>query len=312
MPTYVITDDTKSLCLAISGGETKNIDKDNAVVRVIPANTGLNTTAIDQLSIEHDGHFATRIPYNDVTVSGVSPSSVLDFRTKVLTILNNNSSGGGDMTAAVYDPAGYAAQVTVVDIQRTLNQAQALLASSGAAITAGQGYIIDNGGVAQLPTGISFIRVRGINLPAGAKGFDSVAEAYITALATYVPCTYDVGTNTISGQYILYAALIAQSGTAAPSVFEERINIMGEIPTFSYGGSGTYKLTVTNSIFDEYKLVPYAGLVISAGVSSLINGLVVTVSYGSATELDIGSGILFTGNQDDILNKTYIEIKQCF
>ena len=104
MPTYVITDDTKSLCLAISGGETKNIDKDNAVVRVIPANTGLNTTAIDQLSIEHDGHFATRIPYNDVTVSGVSPSSVLDFRTKVLTILNNNSSGGGDMTAAVTTP----------------------------------------------------------------------------------------------------------------------------------------------------------------------------------------------------------------
>jgi hypothetical protein len=201
MPTYVITDDTKSLCLAISGGETKNIDKDNAVVRVIPANTGLNTTAIDQLSIEHDGHFATRIPYNDVTVSGVSPSSVLDFRTKVLTILNNNSSGGGDMTAAVYDPAGYAAQVTVVDIQRTLNQAQALLASSGAAITAGQGYIIDNGGVAQLPTGISLMRVVGINLPAGAKGFDSVAEAYITALATYLPCTYDVGTNTISGTY---------------------------------------------------------------------------------------------------------------
>ena len=53
------------------------------------------------------------------------------------------------MTAAVYDPAGYASQVTVVDIQRTINQAQALLASSGAAITAGQGYIIDNGGVAQ-------------------------------------------------------------------------------------------------------------------------------------------------------------------
>ena len=40
-----------------------------------------------------------------------------------------------------------AVNIALRDIQRTLNQAQALLASSGAAITAGQGYIIDNGGV---------------------------------------------------------------------------------------------------------------------------------------------------------------------
>lgn len=174
-------------------------------------------------------------------------------------------------------------------------------------------YIIDNSGATQLPTGISRIKGRAVLDPSGNVVWDKAnCEAWVTALSTYVPCTYDVGTNTISGQYILYAALISQSATAAPSVFEERINIMGEIPTFSYVGSGIYKLTVTNSIFDEYKLVPYAGLVISAGTASLINGLVVTVSYGSAYELDIGSGIIFTGNQDDILNKTYIEIKQSF
>jgi len=252
MPTYVITDDTKSLCLAISGGETKNIDKDNAVVRVIPANTGLNTTAIDQLSIEHDGHFATRIPYNDVTVSGVSPSSVLDFRTKVLTILNNNSSGGGDMTAAVYDPAGYAAQVTVVDIQRTINQAQALLASSGAAITAGQGYILDNRGVTQLPTGISFIRVRGINLRAGAKGFDSVAEAYITALSTYVPCTYDVGTNTAVVVIEQEFLIVDIDGNPTLTVLK---NDTPDITfTVDYVGSDTpYRITASSAIWNATK-----------------------------------------------------------
>jgi len=307
MPTYVITDDTKSLCLAISGGETKNIDKDNAVVRVIPANTGLNTTAIDQLSIEHDGHFATRIPYNDVTVSGVSPSSVLDFRTKVLTILNNNSSGGGDMTAAVYDPAGYAAQVTVVDIQRTINQAQALLASSGAAITAGQGYIIDNGGVLQLPTGISLMRVRGINLPAGAKGFDPNAEAYITALSTYVPCTYDVGTNTISGKYVIWAGNISQSSGADATIDYTSVNLLGETPVFNAQGSGQIFIENTVFSFPQHKTILFSPHVFLAP-----NLYSPSLTWNSGHELLLemvkGDGT----PADDIYNNTYIEISILF
>lgn len=198
----------------------------------------------------------------------------------------------------------------------TVDLAQAYFSGSdiqNSSVIVNTDYVIISGITPVLPAGISRVKGKAVLDPSGNVVWDKGnCEAWVTALGLYLPCTYDVGTNTISGQYILYAALIAQSSTAAPSVFEERINIMGETPTFSYGGSGTYKLTVTNSIFDEYKLVPYAGLVISAGVSSLINGLVVTVSYGSATELDIGSGIIFTGNQDDILNKTYIEIKQCF
>ena len=303
MPTYVITDDTKSLCLAISGGETKNIDKDNAVVRVIPANTGLNTTAIDQLSIEHDGHFATRIPYNDVTVSGVSPSSVLDFRTKVLTILNNNSSGGGDMTAAVYDPAGYAAQVTVVDIQRTLNQAQALLASSGAAITAGQGYIIDNGGVLQLPTGISLMRVVGINLPAGAKGFSANAQAYVTALSTYVPCTYDVATNTARFDYLLWAGHISQAGGSAPTLDALNYNISGETPTFSYNSTGLYQI-----IFTGGKLISENSVAHFSFTYDGENQGFVVVTGGDLNTVNLfcyrGGGL-----SDDRLNNVYIQIR---
>ena len=178
MPTYVITDDTNSLCLAITGGETKNIDKDNAVVRVIPAGTGLNTTAIDQLSIEHDGDYATRMPWNDVTVSGVSPSSVSDFRTKVMTILNNNSSGGGSTAPITVD----------------LADAGVMLAGVPAFPVEGQVYLINGLGI----TGVDNIRTVGIlDVNTSDYVFNNNCEAYVTALGVYVPCTYDVATNTL-------------------------------------------------------------------------------------------------------------------
>lgn len=305
MPTYVITDDTSLLNIS-KNGVVKNIDKDLVTLRIIPANTGLNTTSVDWLSIEHDGEYGTQIPWNDVTVSGNSPSSVENFRTRVLTILNNNGSGGaGDMTAAVYDPAGYASQVTVVDIQRTLNQAQALLASSGAAITAGQGYIIDNRGVTQLPTGISLMRVIGINLPAGVKGFDPNAEAYITALATYVPCTYDVASNAIDC-YLYQEGFLTTDGLGGTSMtILNNINMLGVNLVFAEVVDGQYSLTASAALFDADKT-----FLIFGGLSSLnfpSDATTVSYEFVSSTVLKITT-TAFGSVLGGVLNKTYFKL----
>jgi hypothetical protein len=145
-----------------------------------------------------------------------------------------------------------AVNIALRDIQRTLNQAQSLLASSGAAITAGQGYIIDNGGVTQLPTGISLLRVRGINLPAGAKGFDPNAEAYITALAIYVPCTYDVGTNT--AVVVIEQEFLIVDIDGNPTLTVLKNDTPSVTFTVEYVASGTpYRITASAAIWDAAK-----------------------------------------------------------
>ena len=196
-----------------------------------------------------------------------------------------------------------AVNIALRDIQRTLNQAQALLASSGAAITAGQGYIIDNGGVLQLPTGISLMRVRGINLPAGAKGFDPNAEAYITALATWVDCTYDVANNVAQFDYLLWAGHISQSSVGAPTVNNVGYNISGETPTFGYTATGDYTIVFTgDKLISAFAVKHYS--FIYDGTS---DGFV-TVEGGDSNTAIIKcfrSGAL----ADDRLDNAYIEIR---
>ena len=171
------------------------------------------------------------------------------------------------------------------DIQTNINAAQALLASSGSAITAGQGYIIDNGGVAQLPTGISLMRVVGINLPAGAKGFSPNAEAYITALATYVPCTYDVGTNKIIGFYEIDFSMVDDGVDF--EAFVVGGNISGLTATITnYSGGGTdalYEITFSSAILDVNK-----SRVVVLGYNDLVGDPVIcTADVISTTKIGI-------------------------
>jgi hypothetical protein len=195
-----------------------------------------------------------------------------------------------------------AVNIALRDIQRTLNQAQALLASSGAAITAGQGYIIDNGGVLQLPTGISLMRVIGINLPAGVKGFDPNAEAYITALATYVPCTYDVGTNTISGKVIVWSGDVSQTGTSNPTIDRTHINLFASDPVITYSNTGLYNMNFPVALFSAANYARVS--VIVDGVS----GLAFNTEYGGAKEILIRAYKIGNSEQDDVLSNAYVEI----
>ena len=196
-----------------------------------------------------------------------------------------------------------AVNIALRDIQRTLNQAQALLASSGAAITAGQGYIIDNRGVTQLPTGISLMRVRGINLPAGAKGFDPNAEAYITALSAYVPCTYDVGTNKISCKYIAWAGTISQSGGSDATINETMINLIGETPVFDASSTGILDIQTTTWNWPQHKTILFSPHYFDG--SNLWSP---SLQWGSATSLTLymvkGDGSLV----DDMYVNQYIEL----
>lgn len=303
---WVITDEGATIKVTHFAVEKYNSPKSDTQTKAVPSRTGDNTSGVDKLYIGNDNSYPCQIAWNDVTVSGDTPSDLEDFEDKVSTILNNVPAGSGDMDSATYDPAGYESQVTVKDIQRTLNQAQALLASSGSAITAGQGYIIDNGGVLQLPTGISLLRVRGINLPAGAKGFDPVAEAYITALATYVPCTYDVGTNKVSIKVIVYAINLTQTaGGTVNTVDKTFVNLLGETPVITKIDDGLINFNTTTFTFVEHQTLMHPVLIFDATDTQVLSPLLI---FQDANNLRLR--MTRTGDYtatDDKYNNTYLE-----
>lgn len=196
-----------------------------------------------------------------------------------------------------------AVNIALRDIQRTLNQAQALLASSGAAITAGQGYIIDNGGVAQLPTGISLMRVVGINLPAGAKGFSANAQAYVTAISSWVPCTYDVATNKVFCKYIAWAGNISQTGGGDAVIDLTFVNLLGETPVFDASAVGVLDILTTTWNWPQHKTILFSPRYFDG--SNLWSP---SLQWGAATSLTLymvkGDGSLV----DDMYVNQYIEL----
>lgn len=179
MPTWAITDDTSSIAIAQNGVVIKNIDKDIVVLRIVPAGVGLNTSAIDQLYIEHDGEYSTQIPYNDVTVSGVAPSSVENFRTRVLTILNNNGGGGSGLLPTI--------EITVDDVQVT----------DPTSLAVGQTYRVTSvGSGTSLPTGIDAVILTVTTTNGTSNQWSDLAQIYLTG-TEFVWGKYDASTNTI-------------------------------------------------------------------------------------------------------------------
>jgi len=211
---------------------------------------------------------------------------------------------GSELMAVVQGGTTKKSTVGIVpDIQTNVNAAQALLASSGAAIVTGQGYVLDGGGATPLPSGITFIRVTGVDLPAGAKGFSNVAEAYVAAISQYVPCTYIVATNVAKFDYLLWAGHISQELTDAPTVNSVSYNISGETPTFSYAGTGLYTIAFTGG-----KLVSSDAVSHYSNVYDVENSGFATIEGFDNNECNIKcgrSGAL----ADDRLSNTYIEIR---
>jgi len=296
--TYIITDETTQIKIVASNGLEWNIDKDDCLVLKVPAKTKDNTTTKDKLYIGNDGQWPLQLFYDEVTVDGNTPSDIDDFEDMVNAILQNNGSGGS------------------ADLEDTITrvQAVALLDNGGADIELGKTYFINDIG-ATIPE-LQFIKLTpayGKDSGDTIKVFSPNAEAYITALATYVPCTYDVATNTISGSYILYAANISQTGASAPVVDLELVNIMGETPTFGYSGNaGEYRLDIVASLFPENKTRTYFNMINSSNATSIVNGISVFAFRDSNTRMVVASGTILTNSADDLLNNTYIEVKVNF
>ncbi len=285
MPTWAITDDTSSIAIAQNGVVIKNIDKDIVVLRIVPAGVGLNTTAIDQLYIEHDGEYSTQIPYNDVTVSGVTPSSVENFRTRVLTILNNNGAGGG-----IDSP-----------IVKTVDQAQAFdIGNDG---VDGQTYRITSGAT-DLPTGIAYIDVKCVVTDTDVKTWDSNGFAYVTTFGKTYPCIYDVATNKIN-VILSYEALITQTGTADPVITEIKNDFVSCTFTPAYSAIGTYTITPSYGLISLFTAMwmDNGGTVGQDGMPSM--GIrFFNVAYNVSDFIDIASWKFSTTDfalQDDIL-----------
>jgi hypothetical protein len=292
MPTWLVTDDDKSLAISQNGVVIKNIDKDSVVLRIIPALTGANTTTTDWLSIEHDGEYATQIPYNDVQVSGVAPSSVEDFRTKVLVILNNNSGGS-------YDPT---------PIESSWNEALARIGAS--LVVAGQAYKI-NGTDTPLPAGIDYILLWGIT----TTEYNSIVQAKLNNITNLVTADYDLVGNKIS-VVIDTIFRVTQTGTNDPVVDVTKHGINGLTFTAGYNDVGVYNIspsfplsTLGAGLFNEVHIrqsgtVPTGGSVGSpfAFVAGFYDEQNDVCRIGSQT-LDLVAGLTPT---DGIYNDTPI------
>lgn len=104
-------------------------------------------------------------------------------------------------------------------------------------------------------------------------------------------------------EYLVYTALLSQSGTDAPTAIVLE-NTLGFTPTFSRSNAGLYNINATEfSTIDVDKLLIFTG---TGNVGGNINLNVFTVFSGGATiDLQVASG----GANVDILNNTPIEIR---
>jgi len=291
--TYIITDETTQIKIVASNGLEWNIDKDDCLVLKVPAKTKDNTTTKDKLYIGNDGQWPLQLFYDEVTVDGNTPSDIDDFEDMVNAILQNNGSGGS------------------ADLEDTITrvQAVALLDNGGADIELGKTYFINDIG-ATIPE-LQFIKLTpayGKDSGDTIKIFSPNAEAYITALATYVPCTYDVGTNTARFDYLLWAGHISQSSGAGspygtPTIDSENYNISGETPILSYTNIGEYAIEFTGNKLVSSEAVKHFSYVFDGTSQG-----VYTVEGASSTSAVIKcyrSGAL----DDDRLANAYIEIR---
>lgn len=160
----------------------------------------------------------------------------------------SGGGGGGDMQKIYYDPLGFETSVLFTVQEISVETAQLSLSSPGTFqfTLEGQKVKIESG-TTTLPTGIGHIITTVTLSDALVYGYSQVAQAYVTALGVYVPCTYDVATNVAKFDYLLWAGRISQSGTSAPTIDATSYNISGETPTLGYVSNGTYSITFTSN-----------------------------------------------------------------
>lgn len=133
----------------------------------------------------------------------------------------------------------------------------------------------------------------------------SSAQAFVTSLQKYVPCQYDVIKNTVSGEYVLWAGYMSQTGSSDPIVDEEVVNISGETPAVSYHGTGNYRIDFTGGqLVSDTKCQTFASSNWTGSLMFLFNCHFIATNIYDIFSVKLGSSLTDGG-----LNKTYIQIK---
>ena len=208
------------------------------------------------------------------------------------------------MQKIYYDPLGFETSVLFTVQEISVETAQLSLSSPGTFqfTLEGQKVKIESG-TTTLPTGIGHIITTVTLSDALVYGYSQVAQAYVTALGVYVPCTYDVATNVAKFDYLLWAGYISQINTAAPTIDATSYNISGETPTFTYNSTGLYQIIFTGGKLISDNAVAYFSLIYEGDNQGFV---VVNGGDLNTAEISCYRGGALT---DDRLNNTYIEIR---
>lgn len=224
----------------------------------------------------------------------------------IVRVSNEDGTAGNGLKIPLTD-------FSLRDIQTTRNACIALLATgsnTGADITAGQGYVFD-GLDGAIPTGISMIRVQGCYNLTG-KGFELKARALVTKLSKWFDCNYNLVTGEISGDYLLWAGYLTQTGSSDPTVDSTVMNNLPEVPTFaSQGYQGKYWIVTSASLFNVAKHSQFHSYLNSSG-DFFANPEALFTYEDSANKIGFFTGLIATDYFDGLMNNTYIEFRQRF
>ncbi|MBP8113812.1 MAG: hypothetical protein KAY50_00575 [Chitinophagaceae bacterium] len=246
-------------------------------------------------------------------VSGTSPVVSSGGTTPAISMPAANTSVNGYLTSSDWNSFNNRLR-QIIEIKISIaNTMQNVGGATGTAIP-GQFYRVISETSGPLVVGElnCVVLIGNVNGKFSIQGW---AELITTKANFYTPCTFDNHFDLIRphGVADLFVGRLDQSGGSAPSIYNTSLNNLDELPTFSYDGTGEYRLTVTG---DQFKaddvFIPIFQIVklksgdvikyVSIEFSDSSNLFIKTYYFDSTTN----SAVL----SDDILNKTTIRLQR--
>ena len=170
----------------------------------------------------------------------------------------------------------------------TVDLAQAYFSGSdiqNSSVIVNTDYVIISGITPVLPAGISRVKGKAVLDPSGNVVWDANdCQAWVTALATYVPCTYDVATNKL--RCVLVTEGIFYGG-ATPSFVLEKSNTIGTL-SVTENASGDWSIISTQTDFPLNKTTCVVGsLATSTAISFSADIIVIAASRLNNTTIQL-------------------------
>lgn len=206
---------------------------------------------------------------------------------------DSGGSGSGDMTKAVYDPAGINEQLLGIPI--TVDFLTLAQLGADSEVIEGQVYKYVDAGF--LPASIDHILLTG----SGTQTYNNIGQAYVTAIGKYVQCDYDLASNTII--CILEQEFLIIDDGVTFSVTPLKDDFVGITYTLSFAGGSDddvpYRINASSDIWNTNNTK-----IIGLGSTDSSNELL--LSYGlveSLNKIMVNLWNIF-GQYDNPKNKT--------